>query len=302
MIKLRPILWAFAAGLAALPVRAATSAADFLRLGNGARAAALGNAHTGLVNDATAVAWNPAALVRLKTKTATLMHASYLDSAYTYQFAAYGQALGPRAGFGLGIQYLSVGDLARTDLTGAEVGSFSPNDLAVSAGGAWSFRGHSVGVVAKWVRSEIVNSASTVAGDVGFLTAPLWENRLRLGAVVANLGGGLKFDRETSDLPTLVRVGAAYRVSTPWAVALDAEFPRDGDPVFGLGSEYRWPLGDQWTVAGRVGYSDRAKDVEGLTGVSGGLGLGYKKLQIDYALVPYGDVGLTHLVSLTTYF
>jgi hypothetical protein len=292
----------FALGLTALPGRAASVSADFLRLGNGARAAALGNASTALVNDATAIAWNPAALTRLKTKTATLMHASYLDSAYTYQFAAYGQSVGASLGFGLGVQYLSVGALPQTDLTGTEIGSFSPNDLAVSAGGAWSFGGNSVGLTAKWIRSEIVKSAQTVAGDIGFLSAPLWENRLRLGLVAANLGGGLKYDREKSDLPLVVRAGAALRVKTAWTLTADAEKPKSGDAVFGGGSEYRWTPGPRWTLAGRLGYSNRARDIQGVTGVSGGLGVLYKKIQIDYALVPYGDVGLTHLVSLTTYF
>ncbi|MBL0349146.1 MAG: PorV/PorQ family protein [Elusimicrobia bacterium] len=291
-----------AVGFASMPGRAASVSADFLRLGNGARAAALGNASTALVNDATAIAWNPAALTRLKTKTATLMHASYLDSAYTYQFAAYGQSVGESLGIGVGVQYLSVGALPQTDLTGTEIGSFSPNDLAVSVGGALDFGGNSVGLTAKWIRSEIVNSAQTVAGDVGVLSAPLWDNRLRLGLVAANLGGGLKYDREKSDLPLVFRAGAALRVKTAWTLTVDAEKPKTGDSVFGGGSEYRWNVGPHWTLTGRLGYSNRAQDIQGVTGVSGGLGVLYKKIQIDYALVPYGDVGLTHLVSLTTYF
>ena len=53
----------------------------------------------------------------------------------------------------------------------------------------------------------------------------------------------------------------------------------------------------------RGGYNTRtAGDVTGFTGFSFGVGLNYDKVGFDYALVPFGDLGLTHRMSLSLHF
>jgi hypothetical protein len=45
-------------------------------------------------------------------------------------------------------------------------------------------------------------------------------------------------------------------------------------------------------------YTGTAGDVSGLTGVTFGAGLTRKGMGIDYSLVPQGDLGMTHWISL----
>jgi len=55
-------------------------------------------------------------------------------------------------------------------------------------------------------------------------------------------------------------------------------------------------------AAGRVGYNTAAKDTGGLNGISAGIGFVYLNYGIDYAFVPYGDLGNTQRISLSAKF
>jgi long-subunit fatty acid transport protein len=69
---------------------AGTSGFTFLKVNYSARAAAMGNAYTGLSNDADAVFFNPAGLVQIDSPQASITYMSYLDgincgsAAYVY--------------------------------------------------------------------------------------------------------------------------------------------------------------------------------------------------------------------------
>lgn len=53
------------------------------------------------------------------------------------------------------------------------------------------------------------------------------------------------------------------------------------------------------TVAGRLRYNlETMPGIAGVTGATAGVGLGYKSLDVDYAVVPYGELGLTNTVSV----
>src|SRR5450631_1540511 len=57
-----------------------TTAANFLKLGIGPRAIAMGNAQVGLANDVYATYWNPAGLARLETPEAGFVQNQYLEN------------------------------------------------------------------------------------------------------------------------------------------------------------------------------------------------------------------------------
>ena len=69
-----------------------TTAVPFLTMGAGARALAMGDAATATANDATALYWNPATLLRIENQSATFMHAATLENS-AYDYAAYGLSL-----------------------------------------------------------------------------------------------------------------------------------------------------------------------------------------------------------------
>src|SRR5438105_3412392 len=90
-----------------------TTTANFLKLGVGARAVAMGEAYSAVADDATALYWNPAGLARIAKDSAAFMHAPYLASTF-YDYGAYGHRLGNQA-FAAGVQYFSAGSIDQTD-------------------------------------------------------------------------------------------------------------------------------------------------------------------------------------------
>ncbi len=129
-----------------------TAAVPFLSLDVSARSAGMGGAQVAAVDDASALAANPAALRRLVRPSATLFHSTYVDSSF-YDFAGFGRRVGRAGAFGVGAQFLSQGNIDQIDENGTPTGSFSPNDLAVSAGYAQEFSGFNFGVGGKYIRS-----------------------------------------------------------------------------------------------------------------------------------------------------
>ena len=307
-----------AAVLLAVPARSAdfsssaqgTTAAQFLELGVGARAVAMGEAYSAVADDAGAMYWNPAALTAIQNRSATLMHAAYLGTSY-FDYAAYGQNLGSKGAFGAGLQYFSAGGITQTDTTGSDVGTFTPYDLAFSLGyahkldglGPQALNGFSVGLAAKFIQSRILTTAQTEAVDVGVLSPAYFNDRLKLAFTMTNLGGTIKFDAANENLPLNVKLGSSYKIIDRWLTALDVSFPRNDNPYVALGTEYQLATSGPWKFAGRAGFNSQTiGSIDGFSGVSVGIGIGYSGLAMDYAFVPLGGVGQAHRISLTCGF
>src|SRR5437762_3445025 len=78
-----PILFAALSALGPVPVHASdagTSSANFLKLGIGPRAIAMGEAQVGVADDVYATYWNPAGLARLDAQEAGFAQNQYLES------------------------------------------------------------------------------------------------------------------------------------------------------------------------------------------------------------------------------
>lgn len=288
----------------ALSHAAGKTTAEFLKLGAGARAGALGGAYSSVADDPSALYWNPAALTQAQGHQATFMHALYIESSF-FDYLAYSHSLEDRGTLGIGVQYFSAGSIPQTDETGSETGSFTPNDMAVSLGYGLKFdslAGLSLGANAKFIQSKIIDSANTGAMDLGLLSPSLINEKLKFGFSLSNLGGKMEFGTVSESLPLIIRFGSSLKILDSWTASLDVEAPQSDKTSLGLGTECRISLGEN-SLAVRLGVNSKTMgEIGGLTGFAFGLGWKTQALSVDYAIAPLGNLGMNHRVSLGVRF
>lgn len=283
----------------ALPVRARAAGGaeslDFLLMDTHARAVGLGGAYTALAADANALHYNPAGLGGLKQSEATFMHNKYVQG-LSQEHLAFASA----QGWSVNVDYLSFGSIERTTFadksgTGAK---FGINDLSVGAGyGRTLFDNFSVGGGVKILREQVDNvTASGFALDGGVLYGVPQVKGLSLGLALQNIGPEMKFQKTKEKLPLNARAGAAYAFPALGAmhtVALDVSKARTDKMRLGFGAESI--LGK--AIAVRVGYTTVNEAGMGMTA-----GVGWivnNAASIDYAIVPFDDLGIAHRISLS---
>lgn len=92
-------------------------AAEFLRLGVGARALGMGGGFVAIADDPSGLYWNPAGLVRLERAEMLFMHAEQFGSVANHDFIGFAQPLattGSAASVGIGLIRFSVDDILVT--------------------------------------------------------------------------------------------------------------------------------------------------------------------------------------------
>jgi hypothetical protein len=304
----------------AIDDNAGTAGYSFLKIGVGARPAALGGAYVGLADDFSALYYNPAGISRprladrwedgsmpTRPAPATFAAASYNSWISDFQsgFLALINPLGPRTAVGASIQYMSYGDLVATDHSGVSQGTFTASDMAFAVTGATRFsEDFSIGITGRLILESIEDSTSWgMAADVGMMYA-FPDNRTQAGAAVTNLGAQMEGLTEShkDELPIKLAVGASHKLrGLPLIVVGDVSKASDDQVRFSLGSEllYFAPF------YLRAGFSSRHSDIEtgssddGWSGFSGGFGVVVNSLRLDYALGRLSELGTVHRVGLT---
>jgi hypothetical protein len=293
MKPLRRLLLAAAAWLSAAGAfageGAGTASGVFLTLPADAVTAALGGAAAAAQPSPAAVFGNPAGLGGVESVGVEFSHALWLEGISYNTLAAAVPAVGGTAA--LGLRYLSYGGIDALDNTGATAGSMSPRDMAASAawagelGGGWA-----AGAGGKYVDSRIAASASTFALDAGLRYS---AGRLAAGVSVENLGGELKFGRESYPLPLLFRLGGSYEAPSGLRLLLDGDIPGAGPGWVSSGLEYPYVIHGA-RLALRGGYSTRYIAAGGLNGLSAGVGVKVRDFEFNYAFTAVGDLGVAH--------
>ena len=269
-----------------------TAAASFLNIGMGVRAAGMGGAFTGIADDANAIYYNPSGLVQLKVKELTAIHTTWLTGVES-QYLGFATSIGEESAFGLSGTYLHTEDIER-DILGEELGVFRDYYENVNLSYARAITQNlSLGGTLKWIYGSLAeHEASTYGLDVGLLYKTSAKG-LSLGLSAQNIGGGMTFIEEEDPLPLNLKFGIGYRPIKNLVLGLNVTKPNTTDRLrLGLGSEY--------TIAKilslRAGFSQKGDDE--FSGLTAGAGINLFGLQLDYAWVPYGELGETNRYSL----
>ena len=290
---------------AAINESAGTTGFNFLKIGVGARASALGGAFVGVSGDLETPAWNPAGLFGVRQRSAAVSVTRYLiDTQAGYLSIALPNE---RRTIGINFNYFTYGDMQRTDEDGRELGTFNASDVAAAvtvAQRVWNNR-LTLGFNLKAAYSSIDNFTSDAyMVDIG-AQLPDLIGGLTLGASLANIGtvrSGYTDNFEDS-LPVVLRLGFSHRPAhtpLPMFVVGDFNLPNDNDPYFSFGAEIR--------VAGglyvRPGYSLQQTGLQGedALGLTAGAGFVLEKYRLDYAYNSYQDLDEVHRISLSGAF
>ena len=298
------ITLAVAAGVAGA-AEEGSSAAAFLKIGVGARAAGMGEAQVAVAEGPDALYWNPAGLAAYDRGAVSFSHNEWLEDV-RYEYLGLSYPLLNVGTFAFTAGRVSMGEIEGRNEQGDPTGTFSASDMVLSFGYARRLWGIlSVGAGAEYVTEKIENeSAAAFAGTAGAMVDTTLPG-LAAGVSASNVGGELKFIEVGDPLPLVVRGGLAYLLpfggdTNELTVAADMVKFNDSDDVkFNGGVEY-WFMG---TVAARAGY----KANYDLDGITGGLGFKYAPtakvgLAADYAYADMGVFGATHRISVGMLF
>ena len=282
------IIWALVLPSQVYGSGSGTTAASFLKIAVGARATAMGEAFSAVVNDTTSLYWNPAALVQVKDREFSATYNQWFAEIYQGYLGAALPVWGGTAA--LGVNYVNMGKMEGRDEWGEPSGEFSAFDRQVSVGyGNQISPRLGVGLAVGLIESKIADdSKSTYSGNLGVLFS--LSESVSLALVGQNIGTSLG----TDSLPFTIRGGAAVK-SGSLILATDLVNPSDEPVYYCAGLE--WWLGKM--LALRLGYRSNRSIGSGITA---GLGIHKGKVRFDYAYVPYGELGTTQRVSLSFKF
>lgn len=285
-----------------------TSGAQFLKLGAGARAGAMGDAAVADPADAFAVYYNPAGLTRVDRAQLGGAH-NALFQGLSYQALSFANPLGGRKhAFGVGVFYLGVSGIQRrTGDSTDSIGSFEASDAAYVGSYAYApSKKLSLGVSGKYISQSIDNyRGSSFAADVGlhYVPNPKSQRPMAVALVIRNAGQSVGYTASQKDpLPSSAHAGASFK---PWkGVSLNLEGGkyRDAQAHGAFGAEFKRSLGENSAAALRAGYTTARSGNEGFNGVSAGAGLSFHRAAFDFAWIPFGTLGDAFRFSLLIKF
>jgi len=277
--------------------KAGTTGATFLKLGVGARAAALGNSVVGSSTDASAIYWNPAALGMVRNTDVMLGYDRWFDK---MQHGFLGVAMpGSMGTTSLGVIYFNSGPMTRTEAAPGggyvDKGEYSNTDAALMLGyGVRLFGETHFGLTVKGVYESLGGeSAMAFGGDAGIYSR---IGMVDIGIVGRNFGSKLKFKDEAFALPLQILGGVAVHLQEfGITVSATGGSVSEGKTQFSFGAEFS-PIE---SIAIRAGYKTGLGDITGsMKGLSGGVGLNFSDVRLDYGYNTLGDLGPTHHISL----
>ncbi|MBI2619054.1 MAG: PorV/PorQ family protein [Ignavibacteriales bacterium] len=298
-----------------------TTAGQFLKIGIGARANAMGNAQVAMMGDISSIYYNPGALSRLQVNSELSFHHANWLADIDFDFIGGVLPLGDIGTLGLSIISLRVPeDIVRTvEFPEGDGRRWDASSLAIGISYARSLTDRfSIGFSFKYVQENIWSeNARGFAFDVGTLYISEIPG-LVLGASISNFGSRMRLDGRDLffnydpdndpgsgpnnvpsqvrtgdfDLPLTFRIGIALDVvrmeNLRVTTALDAAHPNDNTEYLNSGVELSW----REILFARAGYKSLLlRDSE--QGLTWGVGFHYgivnsATIKLDYGFADFG--------------
>ena len=179
-----------------------TVGAQFLKIGIGARGAAMGGAYEGVTNDVTSMFWNPSGLVYVENISVFVSHTTWLAD-MGMEALAVAKKIDGFGVVGLNIGYLGSGDIERTTVENPDggIGNFSTEHWFAGVTVARHLTDKfAVGGNIKFIRERLDDqSSNSWATDLGAHYYTGFKS-LRLAMCVRNFGPEIQLSGDYHDL------------------------------------------------------------------------------------------------------
>jgi hypothetical protein len=304
--------------------RIATSMLTFLKIGQGARAVAMGEAFAPVADDATTMYWNPAGLALLQERRVHLTHTEWpADIDYESLFFTMPASF---LGGGLGVQVASLRTTLdyTTELEPLPTGrTFDYSDFLLAVGGARQFTDRfAFGLALKYVREDLGSDVggsvvNSWAADIGTMfQLPYREFRMSMawtnagpdfqppGGYTAESPSGQSRDVQYQSFSpaSVFAFGASMEpVQTRYATllaSLQFDHPADNRELIKMGGELR--LAE--SMAFRAGWNPRSHEMRFSAGFGLRGSLGKNAVSFDYAYTDGNALGRIDRFSMEIEF
>ena len=293
--------------------RAGISTAQFLKIGVGGRASAMGDAFVAIANDASALYWNPAGLTQFNEHQIIFSHNKWVVD-INHDFLGGVYHLDESNSFGIGLTALTMQKMpVTTEFAPFGTGEyFGFSDIAIAVSYSRKMTDQfSFGGTIKYIEETL--DKLKMRGVMIDLGTFYWTGlgSTRFAVAVSNFGSNLAPDgevilvgkRNVSEWqefspPTVFRIGFAFE---PYqdnehtiTTSIQLNHPNDNSENVSTGFEYNWNN----TVFMRGGYKINVEEQNFTFGAGINIPLSIAQFGLDYAYSNFSRLGSAHRFSI----
>lgn len=293
--------------------RAGISTAQFLKIGVGGRAAAMGDAFVAVANDVSALYWNPAGLVQSPANQIIVAHNEWLvDIKHDFLGGVY--QLSANDAVGVSLTSLHMKDMPVTTevMPGGTGEYFSFGDVAVAVSYSRKMTEQfSFGGTVRYIEETM--DKLKMRGVMIDLGTYYWTGlgSSRFAVTVSNFGNDLapdgnvvlfgkrgKSEWQSFSPPTLFRIGFAFEPyqteEQQITTSVQLNHPNDNSENVSAGIEYKW----RNFVSLRGGYKFNVEEQNYSFGAGIKMPMRIADVTFDYAFSNFTRLGSAHRFSL----
>lgn len=293
--------------------RAGISTAQFLKIGVGGRASAMGDAFVAIANDASALYWNPAGLTQFKQHQIIFSHNRWVVD-INHDFLGGVYHLDESNSFGIGLTALTMQKMpVTTEFAPFGTGEyFGFSDIAIAVSYSRKMTDQfSFGGTVRYIEETL--DKLKMRGFMIDLGTFYWTGlgSTRFAVAVSNFGNNLAPDgdvvlvgnRSVSEWqefapPTVFRIGFAFEPYQDGehsiTTSIQLNHPNDNSENVSTGFEYNWNN----TLFMRGGYKINVEEQNFSFGAGINVPLSIAQFTLDYAYANFSRLGSAHRFSI----